>query len=260
LLIAPSVVTAKNGMASTWIYTDGRDTDIPIRVGVRSVEAFATHKIETMGEFVIDHSHVVITSQRVAGRDNIPPSKVMGLRARGISDDRIEINWDLIPEDGMSYWIPSNRKFILREGIEGYRIFRAEGEGRFAPIAFVPPGTNTYQDVVEAGGGFYRYVVVSSDIDNWRAPNISPGSPEDIARRVAMVVIGQDEDGNEIRGLFDNDLDVDLDDFFLFVDVFGTRISTPEFSGQFDLDRDGAVDLDDFFMFADDFGRQATLR
>ena len=260
LIISPSVVAAQNGIASVWIYTDGQDTDIPIRVSVRSVEAFATHKIETMGKYTIDYSHVVVTDQRVAGRDNIPPSKVVGLRARGISDDRIEINWDLIPEDGMSYWIPSDRSFILRDGIEGYRIFRAEGEEFFAPVAFVPPGTNTFQDVVEVGGGFYRYVVVSSDMDNWRAPNIPLGSQEDFARRVTMVVIGQDESGGEIRGLFDNDLDVDLDDFFLFVDVFGTRTSTPEFSGQFDLDRDGVVDLDDFFMFADDFGREAVSR
>ena len=53
-------------------------------------------------------------------------------------------------------------------------------------------------------------------MDNWRAPNIPLGSQEDFARRVTMVVIGQDESGGEIRGLFDNDLDVDLDDFFLF--------------------------------------------
>ena len=166
-------------------------------------------------------------------------------------------NWDLIPEDGMSYWVPRDRSFILRDGIEGYRVFRANGEGFFAQIAFVSPGTNTYRDLVEVGPELYRYVVVASDMDNWRAPNILRGSSDDFARQVSMVVIRQDENGSKIRGLFDNDLDVDLDDFFLFVDVFGTRVFTPEFSGKFDLDRDGVVDLDDFFIFADDFGRQA---
>ena len=260
LIIAPAVVAAKNGVASTWIYTDGRDTDVPIRVSIRSVEAFATHTTETMGEFAFEHSNVVMTTQRIAGRDNIPPSGVTGLKARSTSDEGIKISWDLIPEDGMSYWIPNDKNFILRDGIEGYRIFRSEGEGFFAPIAFVPPGTNTFQDIVEPDGRTYRYIVLSSDLDNWRTPDILPGSSEDNARKVTTVVVGKDESGKDVRGLFDNDSDVDLDDFFLFVDVFGTRISALEFSGQFDLDRDGTIDLDDFFIFADDFGRQAISR
>ena len=257
LIISPSVVSAKNGMATAWIYTDGKDTDISVSVSVRSVEAFATYKVETMGIYETNNRHVVVTNQRVAGRDNIPPSQVTGLRARSMTDDLIEINWDLIPEDGMSYWVPRDRSFILRDGIEGYRVFRADGEGFFAQIAFVSPGTNTYRDLVEVGPKLYRYLVVASDMDNWRAPNILPGSSDDFARQVSMVVIRQSENGSEIRGLFDNDLDVDLDDFFLFVDVFGTRVFTPGFSGKFDLDRDGVVDTDDFFIFADNFGRQA---
>ncbi|MBU2639284.1 MAG: hypothetical protein KKG75_01100, partial [Nanoarchaeota archaeon] len=49
---------------------------------------------------------------------------------------------------------------------------------------------------------------------------------------------------------FDNDGDVDFDDFFLFSDNFGTNVA------KYDLNKDGKVDFDDFFIFADNFGQK----
>ena len=50
---------------------------------------------------------------------------------------------------------------------------------------------------------------------------------------------------------FDGDDFVDIDDFFMFADAFGS--TEPEF----DVDGDGMVGLEDFFRFADAFGKPA---
>ena len=51
---------------------------------------------------------------------------------------------------------------------------------------------------------------------------------------------------------FDGNDFVDIDDFFMFADAFGT--TEPDF----DIDGDGMVDLEDFFQFADAFGKPAS--
>ena len=53
-------------------------------------------------------------------------------------------------------------------------------------------------------------------------------------------------------GDFDADGDIDLDDFFLFVDVFGLPVSGAE--ARFDLTGDGVVDFPDLWRFADLYG------
>ena len=60
-------------------------------------------------------------------------------------------------------------------------------------------------------------------MDNWREAELSPGSVEDASRTVVLIAVGFDEEGREVRGLFDDDLDVDLDDFFLFADFLGRQ-------------------------------------
>ena len=72
--------------------------------------------------------------------------------------------------------------------------------------------------------------------------------------------VGVDAGGAPIYGLFDEDLDVDLDDFFLFADHFGRELSEQAFDQLFDLDESGAVDFADFFLLADHFGQQAVSR
>ena len=69
-----------------------------------------------------------------------------------------------------------------------------------------------------------------------------------------------DAAGSPVAGLFDDDLDVDLDDFFLFADHFGRADGEEIFDVRFDLDGDGTVDLDDFFTLADHFGQVAVSR
>ena len=52
-----------------------------------------------------------------------------------------------------------------------------------------------------------------------------------------------------VGGDFDNDNDVDYDDFHLFADNFGTT------NPSYDFDNDNDVDFDDFLLFADQFGK-----
>ena len=55
---------------------------------------------------------------------------------------------------------------------------------------------------------------------------------------------------------FDADGDVDLDDFFAFAAVFGTKTGEAGFEDRFDLVPSGEIDFDDFFFFAGDFGKK----
>ena len=61
----------------------------------------------------------------------------------------------------------------------------------------------------------------------------------------------------ELKADFDGNGKVDLDDFFLFVDAFGSEEGSPAFDPKYDLDGDGDVDFDDFFLFVDDFGKNS---
>ena len=67
-----------------------------------------------------------------------------------------------------------------------------------------------------------------------------------------------DATGEPVYGLFDDDLKVDFDDYFLFMDHYGAFNSQTDFDHRFDLDNDGKINLSDFFIFADNFGREAV--
>ncbi len=55
---------------------------------------------------------------------------------------------------------------------------------------------------------------------------------------------------------FDADGDVDLDDFFDFAAVFGTKTGEAGFEDRFDLVPSGEIDFDDFFFFVGEFGNK----
>ena len=54
---------------------------------------------------------------------------------------------------------------------------------------------------------------------------------------------------------FDGSGQVDIADFLLFVEVFGTQSGQENFDPQFDLDGNGIVDISDFLIFVDAFGK-----
>jgi len=96
---------------------------------------------------------------------------------------------------------------------------------------------------------------------------LSPGSVRIIATLGALsdtstVAVIQsvpvDEHGEAIQGLFGKDNTVGMDDFLLFVDMFGRTTEDLEFEEAYDLDSDRRVGLDDFLLFVASFGRVAV--
>ncbi len=54
---------------------------------------------------------------------------------------------------------------------------------------------------------------------------------------------------------FNGDGQVEIVDFLLFVQVFGTQSGQENFDPKFDLNSDGTVDISDFLIFVDSFGK-----
>lgn len=57
-------------------------------------------------------------------------------------------------------------------------------------------------------------------------------------------------------GDIDGNRTVNLDDFFVFADRFGSRRGEAQFAAQCDLNRSGKIDYEDFFILADLFGKK----
>ena len=57
---------------------------------------------------------------------------------------------------------------------------------------------------------------------------------------------------------FDGSGQVDIADFLLFVEVFGTQSGHESFDQKFDLDSNGTIDIADFLIFVDSFGKTVT--
>ena len=83
------------------------------------------------------------------------------------------------------------------------------------------------------------------------------GMESSSSMRFETMKLPTDATGEPIQGLFNGDAVVDLDDFFLFVDVWGASAGTTEYNPAFDLDGDGRIGFDDYFLFADSFGSVA---
>ena len=84
---------------------------------------------------------------------------------------------------------------------------------------------------------------------------------EETRGRVKFLVFASETAGpspdpkpGDILGDFNRDDSVDFDDFFMFVNAFGTKTGMPSFRLRFDLNTDGSITLDDFFVFAAHFG------
>ena len=65
------------------------------------------------------------------------------------------------------------------------------------------------------------------------------------------------QDSNIVRGDFDYDGIVGLDDFFLFSEQFGKDVT--QNNAEFDLNKDGKINLEDFFIISNNFGKSTGL-
>ena len=92
--------------------------------------------------------------------------------------------------------------------------------------------------------------------------SLSLSSNDPRNREVGVMILGSSVDElicarvEEVNvvGFIDDDNDVDLDDFFLFADVFDTTEDDVEFNYKADLDCNGHVNLEDFMKLAESFG------
>jgi len=257
-VIGPRVVAAREGKAHTWIEPQGRDSDLVIAAQVRSFvhsagfqvsSAFADSPAAEGGGLAVS-----------VGRDQFPPAPPTDIEARNLQD-QVEIRWTLSADYVAPVWFDCGDRRVRQLGVCGYRVYRSRDRTFYEEIGRVGPGVDRYFDRTRQIDGTYRYKVLAEDQDNWREMVILPGTTEDM-RRTVMIdsAVGVDAGGAPIYGLFDEDLDVDLDDFFLFADHFGRELGEQIFDPLFDLDESGAVDFADFFLLADHFGQQAVSR
>ena len=84
------------------------------------------------------------------------------------------------------------------------------------------------------------------------------GGADSETAEVLVLAPGEEPPSSPAGADFDGSGRVDLDDFFLFSDAFGSTQVSPGWDAAFDLDASGTVDFDDFFLFADAFGTTAT--
>ena len=57
---------------------------------------------------------------------------------------------------------------------------------------------------------------------------------------------------------FDGNGTVDIPDFLVFVDVFGSKEGEEKYDAKYDLDGDGEIGIPDFLIFVDNFGKAVT--
>jgi hypothetical protein len=260
-VVGQQIVSASGGRAQTVLQPQGRDGELIVAAQVRSVIDSAIFEVSAFaGNAPAETGGLTVSTARVGGRDQFPPEPPTEIWARN-GVDQVEIGWTLSVDDGTLRWFEFNGRRTRQWGVYGYRIYRSRDTALYEEIGRVGPGIDRYIDRKNRAPGTYRYKVLAEDLDNWREAVIQLGSAQD-RQRTVVSGMGLDVDaaGELVYGLFDADLDVDLNDFFLFADNFGRRLGERPFDPLFDLDQDGEVGFADFIIFADYFGRQAVHR
>ena len=212
-----------------------------------------------------------VISAAVSSIDDIPPAPPSHIQAADRPDDgggHIVVTWVLSPDDRIVFIASGSGSIVTaagpapvfrQRGISGYRIYRLPEGGVAALLEEVAAGIDRFVDDSAPDNATLRYEVRSFDDAHETAPELVPGSPEDLARTaVAIDNFTQpvDESGQVVQGWFNRaDNKVGLDDFFLFVDRFGRIEGEISFDSRFDLNGDTRIDFDDFFIFSDNFGK-----
>jgi len=263
VLVGPAVVVPAQGEARTLIRLPRRGTELEVAAQVRRVRQTVSLTVapaENRSPALADG--LVVSSGPAAGRDDRPPAPPAQIRA-GFQDGQVEVRWVLSADDEPARWFPFGGRWVRRQSVAGYRIYRSQEGGLYEEMGRVGSGVDRFVDAVGHEPGTYRYKVLAADQDNWREMLIFPGTEAD--RQRTVVVGGEpgvpvDAEGNPVLGLFNDDGVVDFEDFFLFADHFGLGGGNPDFDSMYDLDGSGVVDFEDFFLFADHFGRVAVAR
>ncbi len=257
ILVGVPAVLAQDSRASTWVRRlEGRG-QLAVEARVRGIRGRGVWAPPSLLPATPEATGLATTSQRVGSADqSLPaaPTQVRALREGA----RVELRWQLSPDEGALGWFPYGEAIGRKAGLLGYQVLRNVNGGLYTPLGWVGTGTAVFVDSVGATPAIYRYRVLADEGENLGEEAIAPGSLADQQR---TVVVGEgvpvDVGGRPVAGLFNEDLVVDFEDFFLFADHFGARRDQGPgaFDERFDLDGDGSVGLGDFFIFADHFGQ-----
>jgi hypothetical protein len=254
-LAGPAAVLAQDGQARTWVRHLGRRGQVAVQARVRALRQRGLWTPPSRLPAPPASGGLVTTSFRVGSTDQTLPAPPTQVRAE-LAGEVTQVHWELSADEGKKKWFPYEGAMVCRPLLQGYWVLRSDRGGLYAPVGRVGVGFGTFVDSLGTAAGVYRYKVLAEEGENTGEELILAGSAADRRR---TVVVGQgvpvDASGQEVLGLFGDDLVVGFDDFFLFADHFGTRMQTPEFDPRFDLDQDGIVGFGDFFIFADHFGK-----
>lgn len=115
------------------------------------------------------------------------------------------------------------------------------GDGTLVEEMISPEGFETYSTALEGTGSTLTLTLNA----------VSNGGDQYFA--FDNIVLTEEEDTG-IFGDFEPDGDVDITDFGLFADAFGSMTGDPNYDVRADSEPDGDVDITDFGIFADYFG------
>ena len=255
-LVGPAAVLAQGSQARTWVRAMGGRGQLAVEARVRAVRQRGVWTTPSSLPAQLPLARGLVTTvERLGSTDQrlpVPPTQVRA----ALAGERVQVSWMLSADEDRVRWVPYGDGLIGQSLLRGYWILRSDKGGLYAPLGRVGTGIGLFTDSLGTAPGSYRYKVLSEGPENLGDAVILPGSAEDQLR---TVVVGRgvpvDAGGQEVLGLFNDDLVVNFDDFFLFADHFGTRLRGAGFDTRFDLDQDGIVGFGDFFLFADHFGQ-----
>lgn len=256
VLVGAPAVLAQDSQAQTWVRHLGGRGQLAVQARVRTVRGRGVWSLPGRLPAAPDAGRLATTALRTGATDQSLPAPPTQLRAHR-DGDRVELRWALSADEGQIQWYPYGEAFVGQPRLRGYRVFRSANGGLYTALGRVGPRIEVFWDSVGTTPAIYRYRVLAEEGENLGEEAIAAGSAADQQR---TVVVGRgvpvDAGGQPVEGLFNDDLVVDFDDFFLFADHFGAnRERDEEFDGRFDLNGDGSVGFDDFFRFADHFGQ-----
>ena len=180
-----------------------------------------------------------------AAIDNIAPSALDDF-AVASGEAGVRISWTAPEDHGIvgSYDIFGATNYI--HGVDSYDVYcRIKGEDEFVLVGSAGPGSEFYDDVMEAGAAVYQYYVKAVD-----------GNPDHIVETDVRSGIA----ATELSGDFSGDTIVDASDFSIFASNYGTvnEGNEADYVWAYDLNADGVVNSSDFSIFAAGYG--ATLK
>lgn len=146
-----------------------------------------------------------------------------------------------------SDWIPSAALNPFT-GLETSGLYFADNEGGFFAsfqMTDIPSGVHDFVDLELTG--FFGIIDFSGTII------------EDGAETVGLHALIPGVVWEPRTMDLDNDGDIDIIDFGIFADAFGSTTGQPNYNSVADMEPDGDVDIIDFGVFADNFGSGTSI-